>query len=172
MIADAIEFIREELRAYLGVSDAQVSAGTPRTLAQHGKRSGVFISVVNTYEEATLVTRPDAERPGRPPQHLTIDVLIAFEFQTYASSLTHLSKTIELFQQKPVFSSGTQGAPGAIPLPAPLEKAVFELVKMNFEELNHLWGVLGSAYLPSVLYRVRLVKSEAIAGASGSEAPL
>ena len=57
MIADAIEFIREELRAYLGVSDAQVSAGTPRTLAQHGKRSGAFISVVNIHEETAHLHR-------------------------------------------------------------------------------------------------------------------
>ena len=29
---------------------------------------------------------------------------------------------------------------------------------LNFEQLNHLWGVLGGAYFPSVLYKVRLVK--------------
>jgi len=32
------------------------------------------------------------------------------------------------------------------------------MVNMNFEELNHLWGVLGGAYFPSVVYKVRLVK--------------
>ncbi len=29
---------------------------------------------------------------------------------------------------------------------------------MNFEELNNLWGVLGGAYFPSVVYKVRMVK--------------
>lgn len=165
MIDDAVEFIREELRACLGVSDAQVSAGTPRTLAQHGKRSGAFISVVNVHEETALLNRHEVEGSGRSPhgdpQLLTIDLLIAFEFQTYATSLAQLSKTIELFRRKPLFSSGTQGAPDATPFPATLEKLAFEMVKLSFEELNHLWSVLGSAYLPSVLYRVRLVKVQA-----------
>jgi hypothetical protein len=28
---------------------------------------------------------------------------------------------------------------------------------MNFEQLNHLWGILGGKYLPSVLYKIRRV---------------
>ncbi|MNN16384.1 hypothetical protein D3C81_1295200 [compost metagenome] len=32
------------------------------------------------------------------------------------------------------------------------------MVNMNFEELNNLWGVLGDAYFPSVVYKVRMVK--------------
>ena len=53
---------------------------------------------------------------------------------------------------------GDARGPGANPFPASLEKLVFEMVNMNFEELNNLWGVLGGAYFPSVVYKVRMVK--------------
>jgi hypothetical protein len=28
---------------------------------------------------------------------------------------------------------------------------------MNFEQMNHLWGILGGKYIPSVLYKLRLI---------------
>jgi len=31
----------------------------------------------------------------------------------------------------------------------------------NFEELNNLWGVLGGSCIPSVVYKMRLVKIQA-----------
>ena len=37
------------------------------------------------------------------------------------------------------------------------EKVIFDLYSMTFEQLNHLWGILGGKYLPSVIYKVRLV---------------
>lgn len=172
MIADALDFIRMELRTYLGVADAEVTAGAARILVGPGKPPGAYLSVVNIHEDAALRSQPRVERGGvsqrvGPPLHLNIDLLLAFEFQTYAASLAHLSKAIELFQQKPLFSSATQAAPDATPFPGAIEKLVFEMVNVNFEDLHHLWGALGTAYLPSVLYRVRLVKAPASAEASG-----
>jgi hypothetical protein len=34
------------------------------------------------------------------------------------------------------------------------------MVSMNFEQVNHLWATLGGKYLPSVLYKVRMVAIE------------
>jgi len=51
--------------------------------------------------------------------------------------------------------------PAPIPFPATLEKLTFDMVNMNFEQLNNLWGVLGGSYFPSVVYKVRLVKVQA-----------
>ena len=41
--------------------------------------------------------------------------------------------------------------------PDGVEQLAFDLHSMPIDELNHLWGTLGSSYLPSVLYRVRTV---------------
>jgi hypothetical protein len=164
MISEAMDFVRRELRAHLGVSDAEVIVNSARTLAEKDNPPGAYISVVNVQEETTLRNLPVVERRGgqsqfiEPPVYLNLHLLFAFEFSQYATSLTHLSKTVELFQSKRWFAAETQTGPGAIPFPATLERLVFEMVNMNFEELNHLWGVLGGSYFPSVVYKVRMVK--------------
>lgn len=167
MIGDAIEFIRKEVRKHLQVADEEVIINSARKLVEENNALGAYISVVNVEEETALRNTPHAERRqgqlkyAEPPVYLNLYLLFAFEFQTYATSLVHLSKTIELFQSKRWFGQATQAGPGAIPFPAKLEKLVFEMVNMNFEELNNLWGVLGGAYFPSVVYKVRLVKVQA-----------
>jgi len=167
VIGDAIEFIRKEVRDYLGVDNAEVIINSARKLVEDTNPPGAYISLVNVQEETTLRNSPHTERQFgqlkyiEPPVHLNLYLLFAFEFLTYATSLVHLSKTVELFQTKRWFSPATQTLPGANSFPASLEKLVFEMVNMNFEELNNLWGVLGGAYFPSVVYKVRLVKLQA-----------
>ena len=175
MIGDAIEFIRKELRDHLGVADDEVIINSARRLVEDANPPGAYISLVNVQEETALRNTPHVERRlgqsqyVEPPVYLNLYLLFAFEFLTYASSLVHLSKTVELFQTKRWFSPATQAGPGANAFPATLEKLVFEMVNMNFEELNNLWGVLGGAYFPSVVYKVRLVKVQFDAATPASE---
>ena len=175
MIADAIEFVRKEVRDHLGVADDEVIINSARRLVEEANPPGAYLSLVNVQEETTLRNTPHVERKlgqtvyVEPPVYLNLHLLFAFEFLTYAASLTHLSKTVELFQSKRWFSPETQSGPGANPFPASLEKLVFEMVNMNFEELNNLWGVLGGAYFPSVVYKVRLVKVQLDADAPAPE---
>ena len=175
MIADAIEFIRRELRVHLGVNDDEVIVNSARTLVDKDNPPGAYISVVNVQEESALRNLPHAERRlGQsqyiePPVYLNLYILIAFEFVSYSTSLTHLSKAVELFQAKRWFAAATQAGPGAVPFPPTLEKLVLEMVNMNFEELNNLWGVLGGAYFPSVVYKVRMVKVQLDAMAPAPE---
>jgi hypothetical protein len=35
-----------------------------------------------------------------------------------------------------------------------------EMFTLNFEQVNHLWSTLGGKYLPSVLYKLRVVGVE------------
>lgn len=164
MIADTVEFIRKEVRRHLGVADAEVIANSARKLVDEAGSLGAYISLINVEEEFALRNTPHAERRlgqsryVEPPVYLNLYLLFAFNFQNYSTSLVHLSKTIELFQAKRWFAAATQSSPGATPFPATLEKLVFEMVNMNFEALNNLWGVLGDAYFPSVVYKIRLVK--------------
>lgn len=164
MIADAVEFVRREVRDHLGVADDEVVINSARKLTEGSNPPGAYISLVNVQEETTLRNLPHVERRGgqsqylEPPIYLNLHLLFAFEFLTYAASLTHLSKTVELFQTKRWFAEATQTGADANPFPPTLEKLVFEMVNMNFEELNNLWGVLGGSYFPSVVYKVRMVK--------------
>ncbi|CDF83984.1 hypothetical protein PKB_2637 [Pseudomonas knackmussii B13] len=164
MIADAVEFIRKEVRRHLGVANGDVIANSARKLAEEASAFGAYISMINIEEEPVLRNTPHVEkRLGKsryiePPVFLNLYLLIAFKFDPYETSLIHLSKTIELFQSRRWFSAASQSGPGATPFPPSLEKLVFEMVNMNFEQLNNLWGVLGDAYFPSVVYKVRMLR--------------
>jgi hypothetical protein len=37
---------------------------------------------------------------------------------------------------------------------------IVELYTPGFEELNHIWGILGGRQLPSVIYKVQIVQIE------------
>ena len=162
MIDDAVAFIRKEVVRHLSVADEEVIVESASKLIEENNKSGAYISVVNIQEETVLRNTPHVEkRLGQthyiePPVHLNLFLLFAFEFQAYDTSLVHLSKTIELFQSKRWFAAANQHATN--PFPASLEKLVFEMEKLDFEQLNNLWGVLGGGYFPSVVYKVRLVK--------------
>jgi Pvc16 N-terminal domain len=165
MIHEALAYIRRELRDRLPVADAEVMIESARVLASQNNAQGAYITLVNVEEEPALRNLPTVERIGgalqrqEPPIHLNIYLLFSFEFQTYETSLLHLSNTIGLFQEKRVYTAGTASVTNLFP--AGLEKLIFELHNTNFEALNNLWGVMGGAYFPSVIYKVRMVRIQA-----------
>jgi hypothetical protein len=167
VIDAAIDFVRKETARYLKLDDDLVIINSARKLVDESNGGGVYISLVNVQEEATLRNQPHTERRlgvthyREPPVFLNLYLLFAFNAETYSKSLLQLSGLVELFQNQRWFSSETQSAPGATAFPDGLDKVVFEMVNMNFEELNNLWGVLGGSYFPSVVYRMRLIKVQA-----------
>lgn len=173
MIHEALAYIRRELRDRLPVADSEVMIESARALAGQNNNLGAYITLVNVEEEPTLRNLPAVERIGgallrqEPPVHLNLYLLFSFEFQTYETSLLHLSNTIGLFQEKRVYTAANASAGN--PLPGGLEKLIFELHNMNFEALNNLWGVMGGAYFPSVIYKVRMVRIQAAAAGPGDE---
>ena len=38
-----------------------------------------------------------------------------------------------------------------------IQKLMLDLHSMGFEQVNHLWSILGGKYMPSVLYKIRQV---------------
>lgn len=70
----------------------------------------------------------------------------------YEEGLMYVSYVMRFFQHRNVFTP--QNSPALDP---GIEKLIAELHSLGFEQLNHLWAVLGGKYLPSVLYKFRLV---------------
>jgi hypothetical protein len=164
MLVPTVEFITKLVDAHLG-PNVDVAAASARKLGDPGNPAGVVISVVNVQEERALANGPTVERHNlkpryiEPPLFLNLHLLFALDFAAYEASLSHLSKIVELFQARRWF--GPQHSTAANPFPPKLEKLTFEMVNLGFEELNNLWGVLGGTYLPSVLYKVRLLRVQA-----------
>ncbi|WP_432695145.1 DUF4255 domain-containing protein [Marinobacterium sp. YM272] len=174
MISDALDYIRVELRDYLSIADAEISVGHLHNLVNHETSPGLRIGLVNVSEEATLRNLPHSQRsPGgqveyqQPPVHLNCFVMFAFDFGTYQTDLIRLSQSIEMFQAKRYWDSTNQRAEN--PFPANLDRLLFELNSTDFEQLNHLWGILGGTYFPSVLYKMRLIKVQADEQQEGPE---
>ncbi len=173
MIDDAIEYVRQEVRDYLGLTNQEVITDHIYLLKDKANAQGVFLSLVNLEEETVLrntshVTRQvDAVRYQQPPVYLNLYLLFACRFQAYPTSLMNLAKIVELFQSKRVLSPATAGT--GLTFPATLEKLIFDVHNLNLEQLNYLWSILGGAYLPSVLYKVRLVKVQADITAAAPE---
>lgn len=164
MLVPSLEFVRKTLEKHIGDANVDVSINSARKLADQGNPAGIVISLINVQEETALRNMPNVRRTGarteyvEPPVHLNLYVLFAFDFAKYDTGLAHLSKTIELFQSRRWFSA--ENSVPANPFPPELEKLCFEMVSLGFEELNNLWSVLGGTYLPSAVYKVRLISVE------------
>ena len=123
----------------------------------------VLLTVVNLEEEATLKNGPTTFREGsgvvvrHRPVHLNLFLIFAANFANYQTALHRLGQVVTYFQSHKQFDPS--GFPGVLPnLPPETELSItMELVSLNLEEVNHLWGALGGRELPFAAYRARLV---------------
>lgn len=164
MLDKALLFLTTELNDYFGrtfqlledraVLSAHVNPdGTPVT----GIVNKMSVSLVNLATEST-VRNLQTERVGNgelrlnPAIKLNLWVLFAANFTEYDEALKFLSSTLAFFQGRPVFTP--QNSPR---LDRSFDRLVVELESLTYHELSNLWGVLGSKYVPSAVYKVKLV---------------
>ena len=97
-----------------------------------------------------------------PPLHLNLYLLIAANFKNYDTSLISISKVIEFFQGKKVFtSSNTVYNRDNVAFEILDDfRFILEIYSPSFEELNNIWGTLGGRQMPSVIYKVQLIQIE------------
>jgi len=86
------------------------------------------------------------------PLFITLTITVAANFSTshYSDGLKVLSFFLAFFNRHSSFTR--QNSPD---LPGNIEQLNMELESIPGEQLNHMWGVFGSHYLPSCTYRVR-----------------
>ena len=126
----------------------------------------VVLTLLNLEEETTLKNLPNYTVINKstieyrnPPIHLNLFLLISGNCNTYINSLRCISKTIEFFQGKKIFTAENT-------IYEPKEdfealnnfKLITELYTPTFGELNYVWGTLGGRQLPSVIYKIQLVE--------------
>jgi hypothetical protein len=113
-------------------------------------------------EKDTLPYRPLAlshagiGRAGmsQAPVHLNLMMMFAATFSgtNYPEALKFISHTIGFFQSRPVFDH--QNTPE---LDSRIDKLMLEIENLSISDLSNLWGILSGKYMPSVLYRMRMV---------------
>lgn len=176
MIHTALEFITLTLNSHLkqinGIPDNLVS------LTNIASEAGIIIpddsigvSLVNIEEERTFkdqhytfINAGGVVEKRNPEIKLNLYVLFAANYQRdgietdssgYIEGLKQLSNIISFFQATNVFT--VDKYPQMAVMDPNLQKLVLELYSYTFEQMYNFWSVLGAKYLPSVLYKVRLV---------------
>lgn len=178
MIHTSLSFITNELNEYL-----KVRTGTPDVnrvfLTSVATETGVVIpekslgvSLINIEEErvykdqrSSIINSKGKVEYVNPELKLNLYVLISANFQDtsadndtsddYVEGLKQLSFIISFFQAKNVFTP--DNSPNLAKYDPKIKNLVVELYSYTFEQLYNFWSVVGAKYLPSVLYKVRMV---------------
>lgn len=125
----------------------------------------VVVSLLTIDEESTMRNFPNKARGNNqletynPEVNLNLYVLFSANGNLYKDSLIYLSKTIEFFQAKNVFTQSNSSYTDNLFSYNPTNNFKFslELYTPNFEDLNYIWGTLGGRQYPSALYKLALV---------------
>jgi hypothetical protein len=174
MIDKALAFLAQEANAYFDArfgpsTQKWVTLGNIAKLADSENPGGgggadsanTMLGLVNVEEDRIAKNPENVHRTAEgivyrnPKIHLNLYVLFAVAHNNYAMALQTLATIIQCFQSARVFDAASN--PSIDPA---LEKLSLDLFTLNFEQVNHLWSTLGGKYLPSVLYKVRVIGIE------------
>ena len=165
MIDEVLSFLKDQLHSYLRVKTAGqtfdvlfVEDRQPKEISL--KENAVSTLLVNLEEErvfrAGSVQATPLSQGSVPPTfpHLSMNLYVLFvpHFSSYRQTLKFLSLVIQFFQSHRVFDA--TNAPSLSPR---IEKLILELVYLPFSEQRDLWTGLGLSYMPSVVYKVKMV---------------
>jgi hypothetical protein len=168
MINEALKCLTVELNEYLKNKDMLGSNLKPKVLLsgivdQAGQvaileENTIVVTLVNIEEEPvsksySLSNSRTSENVSHP---VTINLYILFSsyfaVTNYEESLKFLALVISFLQEKNVFTSANSPT-----LSTNIEKMSVEMVTLSIEKLNNLWATLGAKYMPSVLYKLRML---------------
>ncbi len=173
MIDKTLDFIRAQLNNYLQAKlsllpneDAiilsnvsQLNESQPNSGGGDNDPQNAFLSLINIEEDRISKSPENFVRAfdgsivyKNPKIFLNLYVLFSVNLSTYTESLKRLSYIIQFFQYQNVFTPLT--APS---IPDGVDELIVDLMSLSYQDLNNLWGILGSRYLPSVMYKVRMI---------------
>jgi len=168
MITQALTYISSKINAtfFTPAGVPRVILGNIATLNDAGvTESNVLLSLANIEEEVlrrnpeNYIKRDTSVIYRNPPMHFNISIIFGAYLPNindlgtnYEGSIEKIQTIIGFFQRQNVFERT------AFPdLPVGIEKLNFELINLNLEQLHHLWSMLGGKYIPSVVYKMRMV---------------
>ncbi len=182
MIRTALEFIKKELETYMVDREqdpVHYSAGNVVDLKPVALPNG-NINITNTSHITLMITGVEEERrEGKRPVYAPMEdkqfaklnapveidlyLLFAAHNSDYETSLRDLSSVLCFFQANPIFDTQrfpalNDGAKEPVTKPWQLiERLSFRLHNLSFEQQNNLWSMLGTKYIPNVMYKVNMM---------------
>lgn len=164
MILEALSCVTREMNDYfkhvLELNEDKVILSAimnqDGTIAIQGENK-VVITLINIQREAFISSTPVFGGPKATvtqPISINLHIMVSAycTAANYAESLRYISRVISFFQQKNPFTAAN--TPGLDPS---IEKLQFEMVNPDAETLNSIWATLGAKYMPSLLYKMRML---------------
>lgn len=200
MILHALTILINELNSHLssayGITGqaklGNLAEGFGNNAGTSSLRDSLILSMINISEEKTLKNQPNHYcYPNHrcdetalkviyqnQPVFLNLQILLTATHVDYSNALLMLSRGIQFFQYKNVFTQETAAA-SSIQNNAPqnlldqLEvfKLILDLHSPTLEEVNYLWSTLGSKQCPFALYKLRMLDLQFI-NSTSQERPL
>lgn len=173
MIDKTLDFIRSQLNSYLQAKlsllpseDAiilsnvsQLNETQPNSGGEDSDPQNAFLSLINIEEDRISKSPENFVRAfdgsivyKNPKIFLNLYILFAVNLSSYSESLKRLSLIIQFFQHQNVFRRLNSPS-----MPDGVDELILDLMSLSYQDLNNLWGILGSRYLPSVMYKMRLI---------------
>ena len=168
MIDKCMDILKSQIHQYFkSIPDLNVTSNETVSVSPLVKEDGSVVipkdnmglTLINIEEEKVHKAQSAVHKTAdglvmhmNPELKLNLYILLASNFNTYATGLKFLSAGISFFQSKNVFTAAN--TPDLDPR---IEKLIVELHTMGLEQQNHLWGYLGAKYLPSICYKVRML---------------
>ncbi|WP_163397767.1 DUF4255 domain-containing protein [Flavobacterium fluviatile] len=176
MIFEVIQIITEQVNNYLdeiGLDKSVVPENISLLESQNDEatkalKDGVALTLINLDEETTLKNFPNHTIENTKTIYknsivnLNLYLLFSANRDYYINSLKDISKIIEFFQGKKLFTqANTIYNRNNIAMSNVANfRFTVELYTPTFEELNYIWGTLGSKQFPSALYKVSMIQIE------------
>lgn len=163
MIKTALSYIAGALNDYLGAPPdvamlGNIAFATDTTNDAAPLKNRVVLSLVGVEEDKISKDPLPYTQQGNdtyvqePAVNLCLFLLFSANFDSYDDTLAALGKVVGFFQQKSHYTPENTSD-----LPPGIDKLLFDLYTVSLGDLHHIWTMLGGKYIPSVLYRLRLL---------------
>ena len=165
MIYESLNFICGELNAFLrnAFQITEDKAIVSNLINHDGSvplalSDKLVITLVNIEQETSIANQGFTKITGssyiirNQPLNLNLYVLFSGYFNNYNESLKFISACIAFFQRNYVFLRTNFPA-----MSEDTDKLVFDMIKTDYQSINYLWGSLGAKYVPSMIYKMRML---------------
>jgi len=168
MISKALTFISDflnhEIKMTYGIDEDRVVVSSlinPDGSVTENIENKIIISVINLEHETTINSANNYVSGGdntfgkiSPPVYLNLYLLVSANYDSgnYVEALKMLSTVIGIFQSNTYFTK--QKNPK---MKSPVEKLTLEIFNLPINELSHIWSGIGAKYVPSIVYKVRMI---------------
>ncbi|MEL7001724.1 MAG: DUF4255 domain-containing protein [Bacteroidota bacterium] len=167
MIQNILPVVADELNDYLkstfnSVEDKVIISNIINqdgSVAVEGNNK-VVITLINVTEESTLRANANNKLINTsflefaPPVTVNLTLLFSafFSSKNYLEALRFISGVIYFFQSKPLFTN--QNTPNLI---GDTDKIHFDILSMQQQELMNIFSMMGAKYMPSVVYKMKML---------------